>query len=103
MTTLKAMLLSSLLAALTACAFRVGGHPFRVEGVVLYGRATDDCVAGEVPPQLVPQTLFLAPDLPAVAAVVKCDTLEVGAKSYSDTIAAIGTALAAMGTAALLF
>lgn len=100
---MKAVLCTIVLATLVACAFRVGGAPFRVEGVVLYGRATDDCVAGEVPPQLAPQSLFLAPDLPSQTAVVKCDTLEVGAKSYADTIAAVGTALAAMGVASFLF
>ena len=59
--------------------------------IAFYGRATD-CPGQPLPPQLTPQieaprAMMSEPEPP------KCQTLEVGAKSYADLAAAIGAAL----------
>jgi hypothetical protein len=103
---------------LSGCAYRIQPSPQPdtlplMEGCFLYCRITD-CTAKDIPPPLIPSVSDPVNGIPPLLKAPKgvtvddqghmgvsgddthCTTLEVGAKSYSDTIAAIGMALGAI-------
>ena len=103
---MKIFLLAVIL--MSGCAVRATTNPTEWESCLLYCRITN-CTAQDVPKPLEPSTSDnVTPLLPKAPPNVTaeegkiavsgdsthCTTLEVGAKSYSDTIAALGLALA---------
>jgi hypothetical protein len=82
--------------ACAGCAVHASLNPATFEYVYGYGRITD--CPGDVPPQLTPALGRKAPaeDLPPVPKETPptCHTVEVGAMSWQNMIAAFGSALA---------
>ena len=80
----------AILLLVSGCAVRFQTHPFAIEAGLLYSRITN-CTAQDIPPPLVPNEAPLK--MSAEGDKTNCTTLEVGAKSYADSISAIGIAL----------
>lgn len=102
---MKRLLLIALFVS--GCAFRAQMSPPVLEGVLLYGRDTN-CTAEDVPAPLAPD--FVGPPAPVPQTVHDtpdgarhCSTLEVGAKSYTDTVGALGVAIAGILAKMALF
>lgn len=98
-----------LVLLLCGCAVRVTNNPPEWDSCLLYCRITN-CTAQDTPtplpdsPSSSGTSTFLKVEpkgangesggMTASGSATHCHTVEVGAKSYSDTIAAIGVALA---------
>jgi hypothetical protein len=104
-----------LIVLLSGCAYRIQQHPSLFEGCLLYCRISD-CTAKDIPTPLQPSASDPVNGIPPLLRAPKpspggtieegkmavqgddthCTTLEVGAKSYSDTLMALGMALGAI-------
>ena len=90
----QARVIAAALVILTSCGVQARLAPARLQLAFLYGRVTD-CPKATVPSPLPPASRLFPVTTPNTPPDDRCDTTEVGAKSYADAISAIGAALVA--------